>query len=575
MLKTAARALDTGGNGLKDFRKTRRKRIEAWLTAAMFLFGTLTGCGSVSDTHGDVGTPNDGKLKVVTTLFPYYDFTRQIAGDAVDLSMVIPAGQDSHSFEPTPADIRLIQNADLLICNGGAMEQWVSQVVASLDSESLKVITMMDYVDTVEEEIVEGMEDAGEEHHHSHASADDTHDDHDHDEAVHADDDDHDHDAEDHDHTDDDHDAEDHNHTDDEHDDDADYEIEYDEHIWTSPVNAMKITQVITDTLQEMDPADADIFAANAEDYLGKLENLDQEFRDVVNGADLDLIVMADKFPLRYFADTYGLRYRAAFSGCASDTEPSAKTIAYLIDKVREEQIPAVYYLELSSHRVAEIISEETGAKPLLFHSCHNVTRREFDNGVTYLELMEQNVVIKPTGGVLTLADELRRSGIGYLPQQTPAQKDFPATVQEVVISGCLGKRGNRPFYSMEERKLAAVNMEKLGITDLKKSCYRDLSGGQKQRTLIARALCATDKLLILDEPITGLDPASTQDFYAVIRHLNRDEKVAVLMVSHDIGNIVTQANKILQLKQTVQFYGTVDEYKKSEFGREFLGGEN
>ena len=161
--------------------------------------------------------------------------------------------------------------------------------------------------------------------------------------------------------------------------------------------------------------------------------------------------------------------------------------------------------------------------------------------------------LIKPTGGVLTLADELRRSGIGYLPQQTPAQKDFPATVQEVVISGCLGKRGNRPFYSMEERKLAAVNMEKLGITDLKKSCYRDLSG----------------------EPITGLDPASTQDFYAVIRHLNRDEKVAVLMVSHDIGNIVTQANKILQLKQTVQFYGTVDEYKKSEFGREFLGGEN
>ena len=393
MLKTSARALDTGGNGLKDFRKTRRKRIEAWLTAAMFLFGTLTGCGSVSDTHGDVGTPNDGKLKVVTTLFPYYDFTRQIAGDAVDLSMVIPAGQDSHSFEPTPADIRLIQNADLLICNGGAMEQWVSQVVASLDSESLKVITMMDYVDTVEEEIVEGMEDAGEEHHHSHASADDTHDDHDHDEAVHADDDDHDHDAEDHDHTDDehDHDAEDHTHTHD--DDDADYEIEYDEHIWTSPVNAMKITQVIADTLEEMDPADADTFTANAEDYIGKLKNLDREFREVVTGADLDLIVMADKFPLRYFADTYGLRYRAAFSGCSSDTEPSAKTIAYLIDKVREEQIPAVYYLELSSHRVAEIISEETGAKPLLFHSCHNVTRREFDNGVTYLELMEQNVV--------------------------------------------------------------------------------------------------------------------------------------------------------------------------------------
>ncbi len=376
MLRISVCTLDTGGNRLKDFRKTRGKKIEAWLIAAMFLFASLTGCSFTGDTHGDVETSDDGKLKVVTTLFPYYDFARQIAGDKVELSMVIPAGQDSHSFEPTPADIRLIQNADLLICNGGAMEQWVSQVVSSLDSESLKVITMMDYVDIVEEEVVEGMEDSGEEHHH-----------------VHAADNDHDHAAEDHDHTDDehDHDAEDHTHTHD--DDDADYEIEYDEHIWTSPVNAMKITQVIADMLEEMDPADADTFTANAEDYIGKLKNLDREFREVVTGADLDLIVMADKFPLRYFADTYGLRYRAAFSGCSSDTEPSAKTIAYLIDKVREEQIPAVYYLELSSHRVAEIISEETGAKPLLFHSCHNVTRREFDNGVTYLELMEQNVV--------------------------------------------------------------------------------------------------------------------------------------------------------------------------------------
>ena len=372
---------------MKYFKKTRRKRVEAWLIAAMFLFGSLTGCASVRDTHGNVGTPGDGKLKVVTTLFPYYDFARQLAGDVVDLSMVIPAGQDSHSFEPTPADIRLIQNADLLICNGGTMEQWVTQVLGSLDAPDLKVITMMDYVDVVQEEIVEGMEDSGDDHGHDHAHHDEEdgdHADHDHDAEDHAD---HDHDTEDH--ADHDHDAEDHDHADDDHA----YEIEYDEHIWTSPVNAMKITQVIADTLEEMDPADAAVFRANEADYLGKLKNLDQEFRDVVDGADLDLIVMADKFPLRYFADTYGLRYRAAFSGCSSDTEPSAKTIAYLIDKVREEQIPAVYYLELSSHRVAEIISEETGAKPLLFHSCHNVTRREFESGVTYLQLMEQNVV--------------------------------------------------------------------------------------------------------------------------------------------------------------------------------------
>ncbi len=181
--------------------------------------------------------------------------------------------------------------------------------------------------------------------------------------------------------------------------------------------------------------------------------------------------------------------------------------------------------------------------------------------------------LLKPTGGSLMVSDDLKRSGIGYLPQQTPAQKDFPATVQEVVISGCLGKRGNRPFYSKKERETAAVNMERLGITDLRKSCYRDLSGGQKQRTLIARALCATDRLLILDEPITGLDPSTTQDFYRVIRHLNREEQVAVLMVSHDIQNIVAQANKILHLKQSVLFYGSVEDYKQAECGREFLGG--
>lgn len=182
--------------------------------------------------------------------------------------------------------------------------------------------------------------------------------------------------------------------------------------------------------------------------------------------------------------------------------------------------------------------------------------------------------LLKPTGGVLTIADELKRSGIGYLPQQTPGAEGFPATVRGRTFR--LSRKARKPPVlfcgGAEDRTDQHGKARDHGS---EKSCYRDLSGGQKQRTLIARALCATDKLLILDEPITGLDPASTQDFYAVIRHLNRDEKVAVLMVSHDIGNIVTQANKILQLKQTVQFYGTVEEYKKSEFGREFLGGES
>ena len=174
--------------------------------------------------------------------------------------------------------------------------------------------------------------------------------------------------------------------------DESRYEIEYDEHIWTSPVNAMKMVEVIAGTLTERDPENGAVYQAGAAAYLEKLEALDKEFRDVRDGAAHDMIVMGDKFPLRYFADAYGLRYRAAFSGCSSDTEPSARTIAYLIDKVKEEGLPVVYYLELSSHRVAEIIGEETGAVPLLFHSCHNVTRRQFEEGVTYLELMEQNV---------------------------------------------------------------------------------------------------------------------------------------------------------------------------------------
>ena len=182
--------------------------------------------------------------------------------------------------------------------------------------------------------------------------------------------------------------------------------------------------------------------------------------------------------------------------------------------------------------------------------------------------------LLKPTEGKIEISEELKKAGIAYLPQQTAAQKDFPATVFEVVISGCLGKRGNRPFYSPKEKQTALSNLERLGIADLKKSCFRDLSGGQKQRALIARALCATDKLLILDEPITGLDPSAIQDFYNIIRKLNREEQVAILMVSHDMANIVRQAGKILHLQQKALFWGTVQDYLKSGIGNQFLGGE-
>lgn len=182
--------------------------------------------------------------------------------------------------------------------------------------------------------------------------------------------------------------------------------------------------------------------------------------------------------------------------------------------------------------------------------------------------------LLKPTGGSLSVADELKRGGIGYLPQQTAAQKDFPATVQEVVLSGTLSRRGNRPFYSRAERKLAAHNLERLGIEHLKQKCYRELSGGQQQRVLNARALCATEQLLILDEPITGLDPSAIQDFYHLIKKLNKEDGITIIMVSHDIGNVISQANKILHLHRRVVFCGTAEAYRQSVAGKEFLGGD-
>lgn len=182
--------------------------------------------------------------------------------------------------------------------------------------------------------------------------------------------------------------------------------------------------------------------------------------------------------------------------------------------------------------------------------------------------------LLKPTGGSLSVADELKRGGIGYLPQQTAAQRDFPATVQEVVLSGTLSRRGNRPFYSRAERKLAAHNLERLGIEHLKQKCYRELSGGQQQRVLIARALCATEQLLILDEPITGLDPSAIQDFYHLIKKLNKEDGITIIMVSHDIGNVISQANKILHLHRRVVFCGTAEAYRQSVAGKEFLGGD-
>ncbi len=181
--------------------------------------------------------------------------------------------------------------------------------------------------------------------------------------------------------------------------------------------------------------------------------------------------------------------------------------------------------------------------------------------------------LLRPMSGEIWRADSLRRGAIGYLPQQTRAQKDFPATVTEVVRSGFLSAGGGRFFYTPAQKSRALMNMGKLGILELKDRCYRELSGGQQQRVLLARALCAAGELLILDEPVTGLDPAAAQDMYHTLSYLNHSEGIAIIMVTHDMENALRSAGTILHAGHGSYFYGPVEEYLASPWGKRF-GGE-
>ena len=179
----------------------------------------------------------------------------------------------------------------------------------------------------------------------------------------------------------------------------------------------------------------------------------------------------------------------------------------------------------------------------------------------------------KPTEGEIVFSSGISRSDVGYLPQQTAIQRDFPASVREVVMSGCLNHSRLIPFYTKADRERAARHMEELGITELADRSYRELSGGQQQRVLLARALCASEKLLILDEPVTGLDPIVTAEIYEIIKEVNQKYRMTIIMVSHDVKTAVRNANKILHLKHTALFFGSTEEYVRSTTGREFIGG--
>ena len=349
------------------------KKILAVMMSFMLLFScALTGAASAEEKQ----------IKIVTTIFPIYDWVREVVGDDaahVSMTMLLDSGVDLHSYQPTAQDILAISMADLFIYVGGESDEWVEDVLASAMNPNLQAVNLVEAMgDEIKaEEIVEGME-----HEHEH--------DHDHDE-----DEDHDHDHdEDHDH--DDHD-EDHDHDEHDHDHDHEHEEEADEHVWLSLRNAEKLTGVIADVLSGIDPAYADHYRANAAAYTEKLAALDARYTETVGKAAYHTMLFGDRFPFRYLADDYDLTYYAAFSGCSAESEASFATIVFLAQKVDELGLPAVMTIEHPKTRIAETIVETTAKKDqkiLALDSMQGTTAADIQAGVTYLSVMEANLEV-------------------------------------------------------------------------------------------------------------------------------------------------------------------------------------
>ncbi len=303
------------------------------------------------------------KYSVVSTSFPGYDFARAVTKNTnISTKMLVKPGAETHTYEPTPQDIIDIKNADMFVYVGGDSDTWVKKILKDVDTKKTHVVKLVDLVSTVEEEIVEGMEDE-DEHDHEH--------DHDHSHS-------HEHDHESHEHK---------------HDHDEEEEgPEIDEHVWTSPKKAMEIVKKIAKVASEIDAAEETKINDNAEKYVAEIAQVDKDLHQAIDGK-ISEIVVADRFPFRYFADEFGLKYAAAFSGCSEQTEASAKTISFLINKVKQDKIKKIYKIELSNGKIAETVSKDTGAEVLELHSAHNVTADDFSKGVTYVDLMKRNLL--------------------------------------------------------------------------------------------------------------------------------------------------------------------------------------
>jgi zinc transport system substrate-binding protein len=272
----------------------------------------------------------DDKLNIVTTIFPYYDFVRAIAGED-NVSMLIPPGMEVHSYDLKPEDIIKIEQADIFVYTGGESDTWVNDIISDIDRNKTKIVRMMDYIDVVKEKKIEGS-------------------------------------------------------TDDE------TSKEYDEHIWTSPKNAIVMINKLNEIISNVDKKNSDLYAHKAMSYIKDITDIDEQIKDIVNNSNNKMLIFGDRFPFRYFTDEFDLKYSAAFPGCSAESEPSVSTLTYLIDKIKDYHIPLVLYIELRNHKVADTLSLETGIPIKQLHSIHNVTKEDFNKGVTYVSLMKENI---------------------------------------------------------------------------------------------------------------------------------------------------------------------------------------
>ena len=316
------------------------KKITSILLAAIIALGCVSffGCGAKKEEP-----KTDNRIKIICTIFPQYDWVKNIVGSDsknVDLELLLDNGIDLHNYQPTVSDIAKAATADLFIYVGGESDKWVDDFLASADNPDLQTLSLMDAIDPVEEEALEGMQEEEEKH-----------------------------------------------------EEEGEEEIEYDEHVWLSLKNAQTICTAITEKLSAIDPDNAETYKSNCAAYNARLADLDQKFTDMVSSAKRKELLFADRFPFRYLADDYGLTCYAAFSGCSAETEASFTTVSFLSDKLSELDLPVIIIIDGSMGELADTIIENSTAHPTIaiMHSMQSVIKSDVESGADYIELMQGN----------------------------------------------------------------------------------------------------------------------------------------------------------------------------------------